>query len=460
VGFAFDALPHRAPERTAGVLEMSLQMGTKIGLSKRTDFFVLFASWYVFGWLFQTAHYAAHVFPIWVLLTSSLSMMFLVAIGYFDHHIPKPYLNGILSLFVALPISALVAKWLLMLTSHVPSIRYSQAFKASYVVAIVFEMAQVLIFKIHRAMGRKWTLVTHLHADELELLRAEIKQSEASLWIDIHSQDGPYPHATKLRGDETLVISRKAVRHLKDHPELLAAHLRGHRVVDVSQLLKEFRGRVNLHKTDGWTFLLGSTYQSFPIRFYFYAKEIIEVVLAFILLILSVPVLIGLALGVYMTSGRPIFYRQQRLGYRGELFYLYKFRTMPVTAESTGPQWAAANDPRTTKFGRWLRRTRMDELPQLVNVIKGDLSFVGPRPERPEFYAMLSEKIPLFATRLLVRPGITGWAQVRQGYAASLEECITKLEYDLYYVQHMSPALDLHVMISTAALMFRGNSGQ
>jgi len=247
---------------------------------------------------------------------------------------------------------------------------------------------------------------------------------------------------------------------LKDYPELLSAHLRGHRIVDVGQLLKEFRGRVHLPKSDGWTFLLGSTYQSFPLRFYFYVKQIIEVLLALVLLVLLSPFLLALALGNYFTSGWPIFYRQRRLGYRGHVFSLYKFRTMPVTAESNGPQWAKDDDPRATSYGRWLRKNRLDELPQLLNVIAGDLSFVGPRPERPEFYEMLNEQIPLFSTRLLVRPGITGWAQVQQGYAASVEECKTKLEYDLYYVQNMSPALDLHVMVNTAAMMLRGNGGR
>ena len=250
------------------------------------------------------------------------------------------------------------------------------------------------------------------------------------------------------------------MHHLKDHPEFLAAHLRGQRIVDVRQLLKEFRGRVNLHNTDGWTFLLGSTYQSFPIRFYFHVKEILEVMLAVILMALLSPLYLALAIAVFLTNGRPIVYRQKRLGYRGRQFSLYKFRTMPQTAEPNGPQWAEEDDPRAGPFGRWMRKTRLDELPQLFNVIRGDLSFVGPRPERPEFYQLLKERIPLFSTRLLVRPGITGWAQVRQGYAASVEESRIKLEYDLYYVQNMSPRLDARVMIQTAALMFRGNGGR
>src|ERR1019366_7296020 len=126
----------------------------------------------------------------------------------------------------------------------------------------------------------------------------------------------------------------------------------------------------------------------------------------------------------------------------------------------SGARWAAKDDPRVTPIGRWMRKTRLDELPQLFNVLRGDLDFVGPRPERPEFYPMLSKEVPLFSMRLLVRPGITGWAQVRQGYAATVEECRTKLEYDLYYVQNMSPRMDLSVLLHTTALMIRGNGGR
>jgi len=440
---------------------MKLRMGTKIGLRKEVEFLVLIDTWLLFGALFGSIRTNPSLFAAWILITSLISILSLTAIGYFDHHIPKPEMSSVVSLLVALPFSAFVSKWLLMLTSHVPPIRYSEAFRVSVWVALVFEFLQFVIFRLHRAMGRKWSLATHLTPAELEALRAQIDEAGASWWIEIHPYDDvTHTNGGRMRGDETVVISRKAVRHLKDHPELLNAHLRGQRIVDIQELMKEFRGRVNLHNADGWTFLLGSAYQTFLLRFYFYVKEIVEVVLAFLLLILLSPVLIALSLGVFLTNGRPIFYRQKRLGYRGRQFLLYKFRTMPTTAEEDGPQWARTDDPRTTRFGRWLRKTRLDELPQLMNVIRGDLSFVGPRPERPEFYKMLSEHIPLFSTRLLVRPGITGWAQVRQGYAASIEESKTKLEYDLYYVQNMSPALDLHVMVNTVALMFRGNSGR
>jgi lipopolysaccharide/colanic/teichoic acid biosynthesis glycosyltransferase len=240
----------------------------------------------------------------------------------------------------------------------------------------------------------------------------------------------------------------------------VSAHLRGQRVVDVRQLLKEFRGRVDIHNTDGWTFLLASTQQSFFSRFYFYVKSLFEPVLALALLVILSPLFIAVAIAILATSGRPIFFKQDRLGYRGKRFSLYKFRTMTTQAEEDGARWASKNDPRITPLGYWLRRTRIDEFPQFFNVLRGDMGFVGPRPERPEFYELLSKHIPLFSMRLLVRPGITGWAQVKQGYAASIEECRTKLEYDLYYVQSMSPRLDMRVLVHTATMTIRGNGGR
>ena len=440
---------------------MIFDLGKKIGLSKPADFLGLVASWFLFGSLFfQSAQMAPVIYVIWIFLASWLSLITLTAIGYFEHHIPKPELSSVVNLMFALPLSGIVAKWLLMLTSHIPPIRYAEAFRASIFVAILFEVGQVIIFRIHRAMGAKWTLLAHLHPDELKALRAQIEESGASWWIDVSSNGNSHRHGDHLRGDETLVISRRAVHQLNDCTDLVTAHLRGQSVVDVRQLLKEFRGRVDIHNIDGWTFLLASTQQSFLHRCYSYSKALLEPVLALVLLVILLPLFLVVSVAILATSGRPIFFKQARSGYRGKRFSLYKFRTMNTTAEEDGAQWATQDDPRITPLGQWLRRVRIDEFPQFFNVLRGDLGFVGPRPERPEFYALLSKEIPLFSMRLLVRPGITGWAQVRQGYASTIEECKTKLEYDLYYVQSMSPHLDLKVILQTIALMIRGNGGR
>ena len=145
---------------------------------------------------------------------------------------------------------------------------------------------------------------------------------------------------------------------------------------------------------------------------------------------------------VWLDVGRPIIFRQQRVGRSGRTFGLVKFRTMPSNAEPDGPQWARANDPRTSWFGRLLRRTHADEIPQFWNVLRGEMSLVGPRPERPEFVEDLARRIPYYRERLLVRPGLTGWAQVNYRYGSSVDDAATKLEYDLYYIKHRSPWFD------------------
>jgi lipopolysaccharide/colanic/teichoic acid biosynthesis glycosyltransferase len=178
----------------------------------------------------------------------------------------------------------------------------------------------------------------------------------------------------------------------------------------------------------------------------------LEPCLAVCLGVLLLPVIGVLALLIKLTSRGPVLYSQARTGYLGNMFTLLKFRSMVLDAEADGPQWAEDNDARATPLGRFMRRTRLDELPQLWNVIRGEMSFCGPRPERPEMYKQLEKDIPLFRMRTIVRPGITGWAQVCAGYAASVEESVKKLEYDLYYIKHMSPRLDAVILLKTLLL--------
>lgn len=173
------------------------------------------------------------------------------------------------------------------------------------------------------------------------------------------------------------------------------------------------------------------------------------------LLVLGLPLLLAM-LAVRLTSPGPIFYRQVRTGRFGRPFTLLKLRSMRVDAEAEGPRWAAANDERVTPIGRFLRRYRIDEIPQLINVLRGEMSFVGPRPERPEFIAELAREIPFYQERLMVQPGLTGWAQVRYPYGASVADARRKLEYDLYYMKHMSLFLDLFILMDTIRIVLRG----
>ena len=185
-------------------------------------------------------------------------------------------------------------------------------------------------------------------------------------------------------------------------------------------------------------------------------KRMGDVALAFVLTVLTAPVLLLLALLVKLSGGGPAFYAQTRVGRYGRTFRMLKLRTMRVDAESGEARWAQGDDPRQTRMGRVLRRTRMDELPQLLNILVGEMSFVGPRPERPEFVATLEKAIPYYAWRHAVRPGLTGWAQINYPYGSSVEDAVRKLEYDLYYIRNFSLGTDLFIVVRTLAAAMRG----
>jgi exopolysaccharide biosynthesis polyprenyl glycosylphosphotransferase len=185
-------------------------------------------------------------------------------------------------------------------------------------------------------------------------------------------------------------------------------------------------------------------------------KRSIDVLVSGFVLVVGSPLWLMIALAIKLESRGPVFYRQERVGKEGERFNIIKFRSMYQDAESQGPQWANRKDPRVTKVGRVLRNLHLDEVPQLVNVLDGRMSLVGPRPERPMFVEKLSHDIPMYPRRLKVRPGITGWAQVKHKYDETIEDVRKKVEYDLYYIENMSLRMDFKILLSTVSHMLLG----
>jgi exopolysaccharide biosynthesis polyprenyl glycosylphosphotransferase len=186
-------------------------------------------------------------------------------------------------------------------------------------------------------------------------------------------------------------------------------------------------------------------------------KRLFDVVGSLGALVLTAPLAAAAALWVKLESPGPVLYRQERLGREGVTFTILKFRTMAADAEmATGPVWAVDDDPRITRAGRWLRRFRIDEVPQLINVLRGEMSLIGPRPERDAFVRELEKQIPYYSERFMVPPGITGWAQVMQSYASSIDESRRKLEADLYYIKHMSFLTDMYIILKTVKVVLFG----
>ena len=256
----------------------------------------------------------------------------------------------------------------------------------------------------------------------------------------------------RLRVDEIVVAAREQRGGVLPVAELLACRAIGVRVSDLSGFFERMRGEVPIESLKASWLIYGDGFrQGFARRF---VKRAFDIAASAVLLVLSAPVMALTVLAIVLEGGGPVIFRQERVGRGGRSFTLLKFRSMRRDAEAGGKaQWASEKDDRVTPVGRLIRKLRIDELPQLFNVLAGDMSLVGPRPERPCFVAELAREIPFYELRHSVKPGITGWAQVRWTYTASVEDSKRKLQFDLYYVKNHSLALDLLIAIETVRVV-------
>ena len=274
----------------------------------------------------------------------------------------------------------------------------------------------------------------YLAIDSIDNFATWSKQSWSGVLIDDTEQD----------------LSDEMVRELMD------MRLRGIYVYSLADFCEQF-----LHKIppsyiqDDW-FAFTSGFSILHNRINAKLKQVVDFLAAALLLIITLPITVLTAIAIKIDSPGPIFYSQVRTGLNGKKFKVYKFRSMYQNAEQMGVQWAQEKDPRITKIGRLLRLARIDELPQLWNILKGDMSLVGPRPERPEFDAQLRKEIPYYDVRYLVKPGITGWAQVCYPYGASIEDAYQKVAYDLYYIKNYSLLLDAAIALKTIRVVLLG----
>jgi sugar transferase (PEP-CTERM system associated) len=261
------------------------------------------------------------------------------------------------------------------------------------------------------------------------------------------------------KGVHRVIVAMPDRRGTLPVEELLDLRLTGVRVEEATSWLEKITGKIEVEQLyPSWLiFADGFRFSAF----FRLMRRLLNFSVAFIGLILALPLLPFVMLAVKLSSPGPVLYRQQRVGRRGKIFHCYKFRTMRQDAEAdTGATWATDDDPRITKVGKFLRSVRLDEIPQLWCVLKGDMHFVGPRPERPEFVEWLSKEIPYYGVRHMVRPGITGWAQVQYKYGNTLEDAREKLQYDLFYIKNASLGLDLLIMFQTIKIVLLGRGAQ
>ncbi len=255
-----------------------------------------------------------------------------------------------------------------------------------------------------------------------------------------------------------IIVAMESQRSELPVEELLALRFRGIAVEEVGTLRERLSGKIQLDGLRPSSFLYSEGFRINSSQQF--TRRLISVCAATTGLLICLPFLPFIVLMVRLSSHGPVLFRQTRTGVNGVPFDVIKFRTMFIDAEAGGARWATKNDPRVTRVGMFMRKTRLDEIPQLWNILRGDMDFVGPRPERPEFIPMLSENLPFYYLRHLIRPGLTGWAQIRYGYGATLAETKEKLEYDLYYLKHMSLGLDLFIMFETIKTIVRRRGAQ
>ena len=257
------------------------------------------------------------------------------------------------------------------------------------------------------------------------------------------------PEIVRSRDVDRVVVSLADARGKLPMDKLLEMKLDGVTFDHLASVYEEYTGKIAIENLRPSWLIFSSGFRKSAVLASL--KRAVDVMLSLVGLVLAAPLIVLVGLAVRITSAGPVLYHQRRVGRDGGEFMVHKFRSMRVDAEAaTGPVWASkTGDPRVTPIGTWLRRLRLDELPQLWNVLRGEMSLVGPRPERPEFVAELTREIPYYGQRHVIRPGLTGWAQVRYTYGATREDALQKLQYDLYYIKNLSLALDFYIIFAT-----------
>ncbi len=264
--------------------------------------------------------------------------------------------------------------------------------------------------------------------------------------------------AAELR-PERIVVGMSERRNRLPVQELLDLRFSGIQIEDALAMFETVFGRVCTRELRPSQLIFTKELGPRPNRVVW--QSIYSFVIALIGTAIASPIMLLVAIAVKCTSAGPVLYRQKRVGRNGSVFTVYKFRSMRANAEArTGAVWASRDDPRITPIGKWLRKLRLDEFPQLFNVLRGEMSIVGPRPERPEFVQTLAERIPYYRQRHCVKPGITGWAQINHKYGDTIEDTVTKLEFDLYYIKNLAPSLDAYIIFQTLKVMLLSRGAQ
>ncbi|MGD9944400.1 MAG: TIGR03013 family XrtA/PEP-CTERM system glycosyltransferase [Burkholderiaceae bacterium] len=409
-------------------------------------------------------------------LFTVVMLLMMTGLGLYQSHQTEPFRVTVQRLIVAYGLTLMVVSVIFYL------------FPATYVgrgifaVSSIFSVVGVLIIRLmffrvtDIGLPKRRVLVLGNGPEAEEIIRFLHEGARgrtiqyAGLYPVIAERDTPngqqrfnHEHLLQTVGDlrvsEVVIAVRERRGGVLPLRQLLDCKLKGIRVMDLTSFYERELGMLKLDNLRASWLIFGEGFDQGLLRDMI--KRSFDVLVSIALLLITLPILLLAMLAVLMDGGMPIFYRQERVGQGGRPFTILKLRTMVQDAEKDGkPRWAGQNDARITPVGRFLRRTRIDELPQLFNVLRGDMSFVGPRPERPFFVRHLLEDIPYYDVRHSVKPGVTGWSQVRYPYGASVEDSLAKLQYDLYYVKNHSLFLDLLILVETVQVVLLGKGAR
>jgi sugar transferase (PEP-CTERM system associated) len=314
-----------------------------------------------------------------------------------------------------------------------------------------------LATSVARELSRRNDLTVHL-LGFIEPPNAPADRGASLLGRPILGKAGQLQSLVSYYGISRIVVAVEDLRNALPVHDLVRLRVQGIRVEDAHSTIAALTGRVWLETVKPSWFVFSDGFQRSLLTLLL--KRLLDLVCGLTGLVLTAPLILLIAIVIRLDSKGPVIFRQTRVGLRGKPFQLLKFRSMCLDAERSGPVWATEKDPRVTRAGRFLRKYRLDELPQFVNIIRGEMSFVGPRPERPVFVERLRNEISYYDERHSIRPGLTGWAQVQYRYGATIEDARRKMEYDLFYLKNMSVPFDCAIILRTIRIVLTGRGGR
>lgn len=457
------------------------QVRTPLMLLAGVELAILFSSVYVaaiiaFGSLSETSQLLGSVAPKAVLVTA-VGFMFLVAMGLYQYHQRLYFTEAVVRVLVGVALACLT---LAIVSYAFPQWSIMREFAA---IAICYALILLLAARFlfvrtvdeHRFRTRTLLFGAGNRAASIAELRRRadrrgfkvvgciaVNGDQVAADFEVLRTNGKSIADIAIeKGADEIVIAMDDRRGNLPVRELLDARFQGVEVIDILEFLERETGKIRIDLVQpSWLIFSPGFRRSYTRNL---AKRLLDVTFSGVVLLLAWPVMLLIALAIKLEDGlvAPVFYRQVRVGQDNASFNVLKFRSMREDAESDGKAiWASKNDSRVTRVGSFLRKSRLDELPQFFNVLAGQMSIVGPRPERPEFVRELEERIPYYSERHVVKPGVTGWAQLKYSYGASEEDAVEKLQYDLYYVKNQAVLLDFLIMLQTVEVVLWGKGAR